>query len=73
MLSLWPNFHPAHALFYSQMLNGVLLPVVMLIVLVLCNDRPIMGDARHPRWVNWIAVLTSVVALAAIVAALLGN
>jgi Mn2+/Fe2+ NRAMP family transporter len=73
LISLWPNFHPANALFYSQVLDGVLLPVVMLILLVLSNDRQIMGDTHNPRWVNWIAVLTIVVSLAAIFAALVGN
>jgi Mn2+/Fe2+ NRAMP family transporter len=73
LISLWPDFHPADALFYSQVLDGVLLPVVMLILLVLSNDRQIMGQARNPRWVNWIAVLTIMVALAAMFIALIGN
>jgi Mn2+/Fe2+ NRAMP family transporter len=73
LISLWPDFHPADALFYSQVLDGVLLPVVMLILLVLSNDRQIMGKARNPRWVNWIAVLTIMVALAAMFIALIGN
>jgi Mn2+/Fe2+ NRAMP family transporter len=73
MISLWPDFHPADALFYSQVLDGVLLPVVMLILLVLSNDRQIMGQARNPRWVNWIAVLTIMVASAAMFIALIGD
>jgi Mn2+/Fe2+ NRAMP family transporter len=73
VIAFWPNFHPAHALFYSQVLDGVLLPVVMLILLVLSNDRHVMGDTRNPRWVNWTAVATIVVSLAAIFVALWGN
>jgi Mn2+/Fe2+ NRAMP family transporter len=73
LISLWPDFRPAHALFYSQVLDGVLLPVVMLILLVLSNDRQIMGQAHNPPWVNWIAVLTIVVAVAAMFIALIGN
>ena len=73
LIALWPDFRPAHALFYSQVLDGVLLPVVMLILLVLSNDRQIMGNARNPRWVNWIAVLTIIVALAAMFIALIGK
>jgi Mn2+/Fe2+ NRAMP family transporter len=73
LISLWPSFHPASALFYSQVLDGVLLPVVMLILLVLSNDRRIMGDTRNPRWVNWLAGLTIIVSLAAIFVALVGN
>ena len=73
LISLWPDFHPADALFYSQVLDGVLLPVVMLILLVLSNDRHIMGQAHNPRWVNWMAGLTIVVAVMAMFIALLGN
>ena len=73
VIAFWPNFHPAHALFYSQVLDGVLLPVVMLILLVLSNDRHIMGNARNPRWVNWTAVVTIVVSLAAIFVAVSGR
>jgi Mn2+/Fe2+ NRAMP family transporter len=71
VISLWPDFHPAKALFYSQVLDGVLLPVVMLLLLVLSNDRQIMGTARNPSWVNWIGVLTIAVALSAMFVALM--
>lgn len=73
LISLWPNFRPAGALFYSQVLDGVLLPVLILTLLVLSNDRRIVGSARNPRWVNWMAVLTILVALAADFIALLSN
>lgn len=73
MISLMPNFHPADALFYSQVLNGVLLPVLIIMLLVLSNDRRIVGTARNPRWVNWMAVLTILVALAVVFIALLGS
>jgi len=65
LISLAPNFRPADALFYSQVLDGVLLPVLMLMLLILSNDRRIVGDVRNPAWVNWMAVITIVVTLAA--------
>lgn len=68
-ISLWPDFHPAAALFYSQVLNGVLLPLLMLILLVLSNDGRIVGTARNPMWVNVGAVLTMLLASAATFAA----
>jgi Mn2+/Fe2+ NRAMP family transporter len=68
-ISLWPGFHPAAALFYSQVLNGVLLPLLMLILLVLSNDARIVGGTRNPMWVNIVAVLTIVLASAATFAA----
>src|SRR5512145_2308319 len=43
LISLAPGFDPADALFYSQVLDGVLLPFVVLILLVLSNDRTVTG------------------------------
>lgn len=71
-ISLLPDFEPAAALFYSQVLDGVLLPVILAILLVLSNDRRIVGRARNPRWINAVAVLTILLALAADFAALVG-
>lgn len=73
LITLMPDFRPAGVLFYSQVLNGVLLPVLILMLLVLSNDQQIVGTARNPRWVNWMAVLTILVALAADFIALLGS
>jgi Mn2+/Fe2+ NRAMP family transporter len=72
LISPWPELHPASAMSYSQVLDGVLLPVVMLLVLVLSNDRQIMGEPRTPAWVNGLAVLTIIVCLAAMCVALIG-
>ena len=71
VIALWPNFHPADALYYSQVLDGVLLPVLILVLLVLSNDPRIVGSARNPLWVNVMAVITILVALAADFVALL--
>jgi Mn2+/Fe2+ NRAMP family transporter len=73
LISLWPNFRPAHALLYSQVLDGVLLPVVMVILLVLSNDRQIMAPAHNPHWVNGLAGASIIVAVAAMFMALIGN
>ncbi len=73
LISLWPDFRPADALFYSQVLDGVLLPILMLMLLVLSNDERIVGPARNPRWANWVAILTILIALATDFIALLGS
>ncbi|MDX2169894.1 MAG: divalent metal cation transporter [Deltaproteobacteria bacterium] len=70
LISLLPDFHPAAALFYSQVLDGVLLPAILAILLVLSNDRRVVGSSRNPRWMNVVAVLTILMALAADFAAL---
>ncbi len=71
LIALWPGFRPAEALYYSQVLDGVLLPVLILVLLVLSNDPRIVGPTRNPLWVNVMAVITILVALAADFAALL--
>jgi Mn2+/Fe2+ NRAMP family transporter len=73
LISLLPDFDPPDALFYSQVLDGVLLPAVMLILLVLSNDGQIVGATRNPRWVNWLAGCTIVLTLAADCIALLSG
>lgn len=70
LISLLPDFHPAAALFYSQVLDGVLLPAILTILLVLSNDRRVVGTLRPPTWMNVVAVLTILLALAADFAAL---
>jgi Mn2+/Fe2+ NRAMP family transporter len=61
-------------LLWSQVLNGFLLPVVMIFVLILVNRRDLMGEKVNPRGFNWVAwictilmiVLTFVVAYSSI-------
>jgi Mn2+/Fe2+ NRAMP family transporter len=41
-------------MFFSQTLNGILLPVTLIIVLQLVNDREIMGEAVNSLLSNLI-------------------
>ena len=45
----------------SQVVNGVVLPFVLIFMLLLTNDRELMGDYRNGALANWIAGGTSVV------------
>ena len=49
---------PVDALFYSQVLNGVLLPVLIAIVLALANNRQIMGEHVNTRFDNALSLFT---------------
>ena len=61
-------------LLWSQVLNGFLLPVVMIFVLILVNRRDLMGDQTNAKGFNWVAwistaaviILTMVVAYSSI-------
>lgn len=48
-----------------QAICGLMLPSTTIIVLLLCNDRAVMGPWTNPRWLNAIAItiVTSLVVL----------
>jgi NRAMP (natural resistance-associated macrophage protein)-like metal ion transporter len=48
----------------SQVLNGVLLPLVVIFMLLLINRRDLMGDHINSRWFNAVAWLTAIVVIA---------
>ncbi|HTU86124.1 MAG TPA: divalent metal cation transporter [Solirubrobacteraceae bacterium] len=39
-----------------QALAGILLPVALVLLLMLCNDRELVGPLTNPRWLNAIAI-----------------
>ena len=47
-------------LLWSQVLNGFLLPVVMIFVLILVNRRDLMGDQVNAKGFNWVAWISTV-------------
>ncbi len=53
-----PNAPLLAIIFYSQVLNGALLPVVLVLMLLLINNRRIMGSWTNGRVFNAIAWLT---------------
>jgi len=56
---LIPRFPLFRVMVLSQVANGVLLPFVLIFVLLLVNDRELMGDYINSRWYNvasWITV-----------------
>ncbi|MGD0893481.1 MAG: Nramp family divalent metal transporter [Terracidiphilus sp.] len=47
----------------SQVLNGVLLPVVIILMLLLINRTDLMGEHKNSRLWNWIAWGTSIIVI----------
>jgi NRAMP (natural resistance-associated macrophage protein)-like metal ion transporter len=60
---LWPNFPLVKVIIDSQVLNGVLLPVVMILMLILINKPELMGKHTNNRWFNLIAWTTAIVVI----------
>lgn len=52
---LWPNFPLVKVTILSQVLNGILLPIVMIFMLVLINRTELMGKHTNNRWFNLFA------------------
>src|ERR1700691_5696988 len=60
---LIPNAKLIRMVILSQVLNGVLLPLVIVFMLLLINRKDLMGDFVNSRWFNAVAWLTAAVVI----------
>lgn len=61
---LIPRFPLLKMMFFSQVINGVILPIVLVIMLLLVNKKEIMGEHTNTRFQNvvaWTTVVTVIV------------
>ena len=71
-LVLWPGFPLVRAILFSQVLNGVLLPVILFLIVRLASRHDLMGEWANLRyqsviaWVAVVAVLFLSVAMGAV-------
>ncbi len=69
---LWPNFPLVKMILWSQVINGVLLPVILIYMLMLINKKGLMKEWTNSHVYNavaWVAVVVMIgltLALAAI-------
>lgn len=56
-MTLIPNIDLFKILIYTQILNGLLIPLVILFILNLCNDPDIMGEYTNSPIQNFISYL----------------
>src|SRR6202046_5754638 len=61
---LIPNFPLVRFSILSQVLNGVLLPLVLVFMLKLINKHELMGKYTNTRWFNVIAWATAIIVTA---------
>jgi NRAMP (natural resistance-associated macrophage protein)-like metal ion transporter len=57
---LWPKFPLVKMILLSQVLNGVLLPLVLIFMILLVNKKDLMGEWINSTWVNaasWFTVV----------------
>lgn len=60
------------ALFWSAILNGVLAPPLIIIILLVCNNRRVMAEHVNGRLLNILGVITALVMGLAALAMLIG-
>jgi NRAMP (natural resistance-associated macrophage protein)-like metal ion transporter len=73
---LVPRFPLVHIMVLSQVVNGVVLPFVLIFMLLLTNDRELMGDHVNSRAFNivaWVTVVVMIVLTLALVITQLGG
>jgi NRAMP (natural resistance-associated macrophage protein)-like metal ion transporter len=68
---LVPGFPLVRMILLSQVLNGVLLPFVLIFMLLLINKHDLMGEWVNPKWFNLVSWIT-VVVMIGLTLALLG-
>jgi Mn2+/Fe2+ NRAMP family transporter len=68
---LWPGFPLVRAILFSQVLNGVLLPVILFLIVRLASRRDLMGkwtNLRYQNTVAWVAVFALLILTVAMTA-----
>jgi Mn2+/Fe2+ NRAMP family transporter len=58
---LWPRLPLVPIMLVSQVLNGMLLPFILVFMLLLINKEKLMGEWRNGRWFNGVAWTLTVV------------
>jgi Mn2+/Fe2+ NRAMP family transporter len=61
IVALIPGIPQIRLLLFTQTMNGVLLPVILVAILSLANNSEIMGEYRNTVWFNVAAVSTTAV------------
>ena len=62
-LVLIPNFPLVKFVLLSQVLNGILLPVIMVFMLRLINKKELMGSHTNSHWFNAVAWVTAAIVI----------
>lgn len=70
---LLPGVSLFQIVFYTQSLNGFLLPVIFYFLLCIINDKTLMGSHTNSRFFNWIAIGASVAIIAAALFTVVGS
>jgi len=70
---LVPHFPLFRVMVLSQVANGILLPFVLIFVVLLINDRELMGSYVNSRWYNVVSWMTVGVLIALTIAMIIAQ
>jgi len=57
---LIPRFPLVRMILWSQVLNGMLLPFILIFMILLINKRDLMGEWANPKWANVVSWVSAV-------------
>lgn len=67
MLINFIGVSPIRALFWTAVLNGLLAPPLLVLIMLVSNNKKVMGERVNSRWINALGWLTAGVMIAAAV------
>jgi Mn2+/Fe2+ NRAMP family transporter len=59
LIVLIPNLPLIKVMWFSQIVNCLLLPVILIFMLMLVNKKELMGDYRNSHWMNIVTYLST--------------
>jgi NRAMP (natural resistance-associated macrophage protein)-like metal ion transporter len=62
------GINPMRALFWTAVINGVLAPPLLILVMLISNNKKVMGKRTNAWWINALGWLTTVIMFAAAIA-----
>ena len=65
MLINFIGINPIKALFWTAVINGLLAPPLLVVIMLIANNRKVMGDRVNSRWTNVLGWATTVLMFAA--------
>jgi|SRR5579859_2608147 len=65
------GINPIDALFWTAVINGLLAPPLLVVIMLIANNKKILGDRVNGRWMNILGWLTTAVMAAAAIGLLL--
>lgn len=72
---LWPGLPLIPIMFISQVINGIVLPVILIFILILINNKKIMGNYTNKKTFNilaWFVVAILILLTLLLLASMLG-